>query len=146
MPIRKKCGFLIQNIVQKVSRDNKRHISLSYTSNLYNHPTFVAQSGKLSQNSCGGQKENCSSSTHCINNGVLRRDFSTGSFSRMRFVQFSGTKGGPQRLGVQLTQDSDIIDISGVDSSIPNNLVQFLRAGPEMLEKSKRRQVSDSSV
>jgi hypothetical protein len=56
----------------------------------------------------------------------------------MRFVQFSGTKGGPQRLGVQLTQDSDIIDISGVDSSIPNNLVQFLRAGPEMLEKSKR--------
>jgi hypothetical protein len=56
----------------------------------------------------------------------------------MRFVQFSGTNGGPQRLGVQLTEDSDIIDISGVDSSIPNSLVKFLHAGPEMLERSKR--------
>jgi 2-keto-4-pentenoate hydratase/2-oxohepta-3-ene-1,7-dioic acid hydratase in catechol pathway len=56
----------------------------------------------------------------------------------MRFVQFSGNRGSPQRLGVQLTQDGDIIDISGVDSSIPNSLVQLLYAGPEMLEKSKR--------
>lgn len=138
MPIRKKCRFLLQNIVQKVSRENNRHISLSYTNCLHNQPSFVAQSGKLSLTSYGRHMENCSSSTHCINSGVLRRDFSTGSFSRMRFVQFSGTRGGPQRLGVQLTQDSDIIDISGVDSSIPNSLVQFLRAGPEMLEKSKR--------
>ena len=56
----------------------------------------------------------------------------------MRFVQFSGTRGGPQRLGVQLTQDGDIIDISGVDSSVPNSLILLLQAGPEMLEKSKR--------
>jgi hypothetical protein len=142
MPIRKKCRFLLQDIVQKVTRENKRHISLSYTNNLFNQPTFLTQSGKLSPISCGGQKENCSSFTHCIYSGVLRRAFSTGSFSRMRFVQFSGTRGGrggsPPRLGVQLTQESDIIDVSGVDSSIPNSLVQLLRAGPEMLEKSKR--------
>lgn len=138
MHIRKKCRFLFQNIVQKVSRENKRHISLSYTNSLYNQPTFVTRSGKLSPISCGGQKENCSSSTHCIFSGLLRRDFSTGFFSRMRFVQFSGNRGSPQRLGVQLTQDGDIIDISGVDSSIPNSLVQLLYAGPEMLEKSKR--------
>jgi hypothetical protein len=139
MPIRKKYRFLLQSIVQKVSRENKRHISLSYTNNLYNQPTFVTQSGRLSSIFCGGQKENRSSSTHCIYSGVLRRAFSTGSFSRMRFVQFSGTRGGsPPRLGVQLNQESDIIDISGVDSSIPNSLVQLLRAGPEMLEKSKR--------
>lgn len=138
MPIRKKCRFLLQNIVQKVSLENKRYISLSYTSNLCNQPTSVTKSGKLSTISCDRQKGNYASSTHCIYSGVLRRDFCAGSFSRMRFVQFSGTRGSPQRLGVQLTQDSDIIDISGVDSSIPNNLVQFLRAGPEMLEKSKR--------
>jgi hypothetical protein len=138
MHIRKKCRFLLQNIVQKVSRENKRHISLSCTNNLYNQPTYVTRSGKLYPISCGGQKENYSSSTRFIFSGVLCRDFSTGSFSRMRFVQFSGNRGSPQRLGVQLTQDGDIIDISGVDSSVPNSLVQLLQAGPEMLEKSKR--------
>lgn len=136
MPIGKNCRFLLQNIVQKVSRENKRHLSLSYTNNLYNQPTFVTRSGKLAPISGGGQKE--TSSTLCIFSGVLRKDFSTGSFSGMRFVQFSGNRGRPQRLGVQLTQDGDIIDISGVDSSVPNSLVQLLNAGPEMLEKSKR--------
>lgn len=56
----------------------------------------------------------------------------------MRFVQFTSTNGGPQRLGVQLSQDGDIIDISAVDSSVPNNLVQFLEGGPKLLEKAKR--------
>lgn len=56
----------------------------------------------------------------------------------MRFVQFTSLKGGPQRLGVQLSQDGDIIDISAVDSSVPNNLVQFLEGGPKLLEKAKR--------
>jgi hypothetical protein len=138
MPIRKRCRFLLQNIVHKIARENKRHISISHTNIHDNQLRLTAQSGKLSLISCGKQKENYLSSSHFINNGLLRRNFCAGSSSKMRFVQFSGTKGGPQRLGVQLTQDGDIIDISGVDSSIPNDLVQFLRAGPEVLEKSKR--------
>jgi hypothetical protein len=136
MPIRKKCRFLLQNILQKIVREHKRLISISYTNFHDNSVTMITQTGKLSRISCGRQKENCS--THFINNGVLHRNFSASSSSRMRFVQFSGTNGGPQRLGVQLSQDSDIIDVSGVDSSIPNGLVQFLRAGPGILEKSKR--------
>lgn len=66
------------------------------------------------------------------------RKFSLSSYSlRMRFVQFR-SNGGPQRLGVQLSQEGDIIDVSAVDSSIPNNLVQFLESGPDLLEKAKR--------
>lgn len=132
MPMRKKCKFLVQNIVQKVSRENKRHSSFLYTNMRDNLPTWVAQRGKLSHISFGRQNEDYLSSSYFC------RNFSVSSSSKMRFVQFSGTNGGPQRLGVQLTQDSDIIDISGVDSSIPNSLVKFLHAGPEMLEKSKR--------
>jgi hypothetical protein len=56
----------------------------------------------------------------------------------MRFVQFQSANGGPQRLGVQLTLDGDIIDVSGVNSSIPNSLVKFLALGPDYLEKAKR--------
>lgn len=137
MPMRKKCRFLVQNIVQKVSRENKRHSSFLYTNMRDNLPTWVAQKGKLSHVSFGRQNENYLFSSYFINS-VPCRNFSISSSSRMRFVQFSGANGGPQRLGVQLTQDSDIIDISGVDSSIPNSLVKFLHAGPEMLEKSKR--------
>lgn len=66
------------------------------------------------------------------------RKFSLSSYSlRMRFVQFRSNS-GPQRLGVQLSQEGDIIDVSAVDSSIPNNLVQFLESGPDLLEKAKR--------
>lgn len=137
MPIRKKCRFLVQNIIQKVSRENKRHSSFLYTNMRDNLPTSAAQRGMLSQISFGRQNEDYLSSSYFMNS-ALCRNFSINSSSRMRFVQFSGTSGGPQRLGVQLTQDSDIIDISGVDSSIPNSLVKFLNAGPEMLEKSKR--------
>lgn len=68
-----------------------------------------------------------------------QRNFSVaGTSLNMRFVQFTSLNGGPQRLGVQLSQDGDIIDISAVDSSVPNNLVQFLEGGPKLLEKAKR--------
>jgi hypothetical protein len=137
MPIRKKCKFLLQNIVQRVSRENKRHNSLLCTNMHDNLPTWVEQRGKLSLTTLGRQNEKHLSSSQFINSASCR-SFSVSSSSRMRFVQFSGNNGGPQRLGVQLTQNSDIIDISGVDSSIPNNLVKFLHAGPKMLEKSKR--------
>lgn len=68
------------------------------------------------------------------------RNFSLTNINtlRMRFVQFKALKGGPQRLGVQLSCDGDIIDVSGVDHSIPNNLVQFLQSGTSTLEKAKR--------
>nr|CAD7454992.1 unnamed protein product [Timema tahoe] len=51
---------------------------------------------------------------------------------------FKALNGGPQRLGVQLSQDGDIIDVSGVDSTIPNGLVQLLQAGPNLLDRTKR--------
>ncbi|XP_069695474.1 oxaloacetate tautomerase fahd2, mitochondrial-like [Periplaneta americana] len=130
MPIRRKCRVLVQNIVQKVARENKSSI---YISNKYDKIT-TAPSGISSL--CYSRNRELFSSH--FNNGVLSRNFSTNSSLRMRFVQFSGTNGGPQRLGVQLTQDGDIIDISGVDSSIPNGLVPFLKTGNGILEKAKR--------
>ncbi|KAF4531121.1 hypothetical protein B566_EDAN011146 [Ephemera danica] len=64
----------------------------------------------------------------------------------MRYVQFTSANGGPQRLGVQLTQGGDIIDISGVDSSVPNSLVEFLARGPALLEKTKSRQSYEHGI
>jgi hypothetical protein len=64
--------------------------------------------------------------------------FHSSASRSMRFVQFQSANGGPQRLGVQLTLDGDIIDVSGVNSSIPNSLVKFLALGPDYLEKAKR--------
>lgn len=69
----------------------------------------------------------------------FNRRFSVSSSPlKMRFVQFRDLKGGPQRLGVQLSQEGDVIDVSAVDSSIPNNLVQFLENGPSLIDKAKR--------
>lgn len=56
----------------------------------------------------------------------------------MRFVQFVKKSGGPQHLGVQLSPEGDIFDISSVDSTIPNSLVKFLATGSEIVEKAKR--------
>ncbi|XP_074033776.1 oxaloacetate tautomerase FAHD2A, mitochondrial-like [Leptinotarsa decemlineata] len=47
----------------------------------------------------------------------------------MRLVQYKLQSGGQQQLGAQLTIGGDIIDISAVDSSIPNSLVAFLAKG-----------------
>uniref|UniRef100_A0A1B6LC38 Fumarylacetoacetase-like C-terminal domain-containing protein n=1 Tax=Graphocephala atropunctata TaxID=36148 RepID=A0A1B6LC38_9HEMI len=76
----------------------------------------------------------------CIDISInLNRQFSvSGNPMRMRFVQFKSIKGGPQRLGVQLNPDGCVIDVSAVDSSIPNNLVQFLESGPTLWDKAKR--------
>jgi len=56
----------------------------------------------------------------------------------MRFVQFVNKNGGPQHLGVQLAAGGDIIDVSAVNSRIPNNLKKFLEGGDELLKKAKR--------
>lgn len=66
------------------------------------------------------------------------RLISVSSAANMRFVQFKPKSGGPQRLGAQITQDGDIFDISAVDPSISNSLVEFLASSDGALEKAKR--------
>nr|XP_022918517.1 fumarylacetoacetate hydrolase domain-containing protein 2 isoform X2 [Onthophagus taurus]XP_022918518.1 fumarylacetoacetate hydrolase domain-containing protein 2 isoform X2 [Onthophagus taurus] len=56
----------------------------------------------------------------------------------MRFVQFQLKSGGPRHVGAQLSIDGDIIDISAVDSSVPNSLLKCLRDGNGIIEKAKR--------
>ncbi|XP_018327595.1 fumarylacetoacetate hydrolase domain-containing protein 2 [Agrilus planipennis] len=73
------------------------------------------------------------------------RKLSTSKRVNMRFVQFKVNSGQPQ-LGVQVTHDGDIIDVSGVDSSIPNSFVEFLNQGDEALEKAKRIVAQGKSV
>lgn len=74
----------------------------------------------------------------CLNNCQNRTFSSNSQPLKMRFVQYKNIKGGPQRLGVQLSLDGDIVDVSMVNSSIPNNLVEFLKGGQKYLEKAKR--------
>ncbi|KAL1137674.1 hypothetical protein AAG570_009370 [Ranatra chinensis] len=64
--------------------------------------------------------------------------FSCSNQVAMRFMQYTCKRDGPQRLGVQLAPDRDIIEVSAVRASVPNNLVDFLRAGPQMMDKAKR--------
>ncbi|XP_033208093.1 fumarylacetoacetate hydrolase domain-containing protein 2A [Belonocnema kinseyi] len=56
----------------------------------------------------------------------------------MRFVQFTCKSGGPQHLGVQLEQGGGIVALSKIDSSVPNNLKEFLEGGDDLLNKAKR--------
>lgn len=80
-------------------------------------------------------------------NQIIIRNFSCDSPFRMRFVQYKqNNTGGPQRLGVQLSRESDIVDISMVDSSIPNSLVEFLKGGEKYIEKAKRIVADGKSV
>ncbi|KAL1490274.1 hypothetical protein ABEB36_012995 [Hypothenemus hampei] len=64
----------------------------------------------------------------------------------MRYVQYKRKNGGNQHLGGQLTIGGDIIDISSVDSTIPNNLVDFLRLGQPTYEKARRIIADGKSV
>ncbi|CAG9760117.1 unnamed protein product [Ceutorhynchus assimilis] len=73
----------------------------------------------------------------------LHRNFSISATNKMRYVQYKNKKGGKQHLGAQLSIGGDIIDISSVDSSIPNNLVDFLKLGNSTYEKA-RRIIADS--
>lgn len=65
-----------------------------------------------------------------------KRFFSVSKRANMRFVQF--TNGGMQQLGAQISLDSDIFDISAVDSSIPNSLVKFLNSEKDVRDKARR--------
>ncbi|KAK5644554.1 hypothetical protein RI129_005854 [Pyrocoelia pectoralis] len=66
------------------------------------------------------------------------RKFSVTARNNMHFVQFQLKSGGPQHLGAQLEPNGDIFDISAVDSSIPNSLVECLATGDSVIEKTKR--------
>jgi len=72
-------------------------------------------------------------------NGCSVRQFSSSNILDMRFVQYTCKKNGPPRLGVQLSSDDNfIIDVSTMKASIPNNLVEFLKGGKTLMDKTKR--------
>ncbi|CAB3373020.1 Hypothetical predicted protein [Cloeon dipterum] len=100
----------------------------------------------LSRLSGSGKKLLKSNRLSAADNSVKSSSFHSSPAANMRYVQFTAASGGPQRLGVQLSQDGDIIDVSGVNSSIPNSLVQFLAAGPVHQEKAKRIVAQGQSV
>lgn len=66
------------------------------------------------------------------------RNFSVSTCRKMRLVQYKLKQGGCQQLGAQLSIGGDIIDISAVDSTIPNSMVQFLEGGTSTYDKAKR--------
>lgn len=72
----------------------------------------------------------------CSREGI--KNFSVSHCRKMRLVQYKLKQGGPQQLGAQLAINGDIIDISAVDCSIPNSLVQFLETGTGAYDKAKR--------
>lgn len=69
---------------------------------------------------------------------INTRYISISHCRKMRLVQYKQKLGGPQQLGAQLTIDGDIIDISAVDSTIPNSMVDFLTNGNSIYDKAKR--------
>ena len=54
----------------------------------------------------------------------------------MRLVQFF--EGGRQRLGVEIQDGGDVMDISVGDPSIPSDMKSFLEGGEGMMLKAKR--------
>ena len=51
--------------------------------------------------------------------------------STLRLVQFETD--GRCRVGVEISQGGDIVDVTNVDSSIPSDMVAFLEAGETAL-------------
>ncbi|XP_048585234.1 fumarylacetoacetate hydrolase domain-containing protein 2 [Nematostella vectensis] len=62
----------------------------------------------------------------------------------MRLVQFE--EGGRLRVGVELSDGGDVVDISTVDNSIPTDMRSFLEEGGEALEKARRAVESGKNV
>lgn len=94
-----------------------RTISITYRNNFVNCKALLQKNFELNRN---------------------KRLFSNSATRKMRFLQYTCKNNGPQRLGVQLSQDSDIIELSAVTASVPNNLIEFLKGGDEFMEKAKR--------
>lgn len=58
---------------------------------------------------------------------------------KMRLVRFSHN--GSTRIGAELSQNGDILDISAVDGSIPNETRSFLDAGESALLAASRLEI-----
>ena len=56
--------------------------------------------------------------------------------SKMRLVQFE--EGGRTRVGVELSNGGDVVDITAADESIPTDMRSFLEGGDSVLEAAKR--------
>ena len=54
----------------------------------------------------------------------------------MRLVQF--IEDGRSSVGIEVEKDGGIVDICKFDSSVPNNMREFLERGPKMLDIAKR--------
>lgn len=136
MPVRRRCKLLVKSAA----------LSLQQNKNFsYRVQQCVSKTAKGKVISSG--RRLCSYLPDACSTISTNRRFCTGANGlKMRFVQFSTTDNGPQRLGVQLSQEDDIIDVSGVDHSVPNGLVQFLQAGPGLLERAKRIVAEGKSV
>ncbi|CAH1784086.1 unnamed protein product [Owenia fusiformis] len=70
-----------------------------------------------------------------LNPGFIKRLFHTGTPRDMRFVQFK--EGDRQGVGVELSNGGNIVDLSAGNSSIPNNMRDFLAAGQNAIVAAK---------
>ncbi|XP_071090334.1 oxaloacetate tautomerase fahd2, mitochondrial-like [Haliotis cracherodii] len=63
------------------------------------------------------------------------RNITTETRKRMRFVQFEVN--GAQKVGVELSDGGDIVDLNGADKEIPDNLRSFIAGGQAQLLRAK---------
>lgn len=66
-----------------------------------------------------------------INSCILRRSKHT-----MRLVQF--VESGKQRVGVEIKDGGDVVDVSAGEPSIPSDMKSFLAGGEDMMGKAQR--------
>lgn len=66
-----------------------------------------------------------------INSFILRRSKHT-----MRLVQF--VESGRQRVGVEIKDGGDVVDVTAGDPSIPSDMKSFLAGGEDMMSKANR--------
>ena len=66
-----------------------------------------------------------------INSCILRRSKHT-----MRLVQF--VESGRQRVGVEIKDGGDVVDVTAGEPSIPSDMKSFLAGGEDMMSKAQR--------
>lgn len=66
-----------------------------------------------------------------INSCILRR-----SKHSMRLVQF--VESGKQRVGVEIKDGDDVVDVGAGEPSIPSDMKSFLAGGEDMMSKAQR--------
>ena len=98
-------------------RENRPHFSTSFC------PVVLLQSFML--RSLAGIRP------ALINSFILRRSKHT-----MRLVQF--VESGKQRVGVEIKDGGDVVDVSAGEPSIPSDMKSFLAGGEDMMSKAQR--------